>query len=555
MKTLSSSPFTSEFSAEFEAERQAWLRRRFLWYVGFVLVTNAVAAAWAIFAWSRGGMQSATTPATAIKALMLGLVGAAVTLGLYGAGFYYVWHRRNGPAWPPTRIAFWLIVLTGLFSLLTTPMITNELVSQPRRSAAAAPIVIDPTPIGGAADRAEVGVALAGAVQPAASEHPDGRPSGDKRKSANQTAVAGFAAVWGIFITHVLACLFLPWTPRESFRPLMPLIAATALVMIAFSVRAAVAGAGSGALVAIAAGVVASSMVIGLPGAGVCWWRHARFHRRFTFDVMRGRYVELRQELTNARQIHESLFPAPFHRDGLRFRYLYEPMRQIGGDYLYIRFDDARAGPRPCNLVLTDVTGHGIPAALTVNRLHGELERIFAENPGCPPGKVLALLNRYVHLTLANHSVYATALCLRFDPARDTLEYASGGHPPAFLRGADGSIDRLDCTTLVLGAEVGADFEPDTRALRFMPGDTLIAYTDGALEARDAAGRYFGIVGLERLLAASTPDAEHGWPRAVLRAVDAHRYGPIADDTLVVEITRDLPAPSSSGEGRGGVGV
>lgn len=545
MKSPASSPFTSEFSVEFEAERQAWLRRRFLWYAGFVLVTNIVATIWAVAAWSSGAMQAAPSPAVAIKALMLALVGGAVTLGLYGAGFYYVWHRRNGPTWPPTRIAFWLIVLTGLFSLLTTPMITNEFVSQPRRTAAAAPIVIDPTPISGAADRAEVGAALAGALQPGAEEHPDDRSAVEKRNSATQTAAAGFAAVWGIFITHVLACLFLPWTPRESFRPLMPLIAATALIMIAFSVRAAVAGAGSGALGAIAAGVVASSMVIGLPGAGVCWWRHARFHRRFTFDVMRGRYVEMRQELTNARQIHESLFPSPCHRDGLRFRFLYEPMRQIGGDYLYTRFDDSTTGNRPFNLVLTDVTGHGIPAALTVNRLHGELERIFAENPGCPPGKVLALLNRYVNLTLANHSVYATALCVRVDPAKDTLEYASGGHPPAFLRGADGSIQSLECTTLVLGAAAGPDFEAGSRTVRFMPGDTLIAYTDGALEARDAAGRYFGMVGIERVLAASSPDPDHGWPRAVLRAVDEHRFGPIADDTLIVELTRDvLPAPA-----------
>src|SRR5207253_7984992 len=139
---------------------------------------------------------------------------------------------------------------------------------------------------------------------------------------------------------------------------------------------------------------------------------------------------------------HEALFPAPIAHGPLRFEYRYQPMLQIGGDYLYSRFSPSTGGAAPAfNLLLMDVTGHGIAAALTVNRLYGEVERLFAEDPHAGPGEVLSALNRYVHLTLATHSVYVTALCLRIDQHSGTLEYASGGHPPAFLCAVNGTID------------------------------------------------------------------------------------------------------------------
>src|SRR5690606_28540475 len=93
------------------------------------------------------------------------------------------------------------------------------------------------------------------------------------------------------------------------------------------------------------------------------------------------RYGEFRRELTDARRIHESLFPKPKCEGDVHFLYLYEPMRQIGGDYLFVSCAPTDDGRREMlSFVVIDVTGHGIPAALTVNRLHGELSRLFAED-------------------------------------------------------------------------------------------------------------------------------------------------------------------------------
>ncbi len=340
---------------------------------------------------------------------------------------------------------------------------------------------------------------------------------------------AGVGARWlaTVFFFHLFACMFLPLTAKESLKPLVPLLSLNAVLMFWSNPT------GVGLM------WVVLTPLIGLPGAVLCSMRHGRFRRSFTFKALRGRYTDMKRELVDARRLHEALFPAQITDGPIRFAYAYEPMSQIGGDYLFVNRQHTDEGDE-LSVVLLDVTGHGIPAALTVNRLHGELERIFAEMPDVDPGRVLKLLNRYVHLTLATHSVYVTGLCVRVRTSTNELDFASGGHPPAFLRAVDGSIEELGSTALVLGAAHDDDFEPDPITLRFSPGDTLIAYTDGAMEARDSAGRFFGIDRLRAMLAGGRPDLDAGWPQTILTHVDGFRFGPAADDTLVFEVTRPI---------------
>ncbi len=342
------------------------------------------------------------------------------------------------------------------------------------------------------------------------------------------------------FFAHVIACLLLPWKPADAVKPAVP-------VLILFAIYQFTAREGSlrGAVLGLA-----FSPAVVVPGAMFCWLRESKRFEDFRNRFVTKQYSELRRELLDAGRIHESLFPATITDGPVRFDYRYEPMRQIGGDYLYASNRGAQ-GPRPGRLsvVLLDVTGHGIAAALTVNRLYGELERVFSENPDTAPGELLRLLNRYVHLTLASHSVYVTALCLRADADAGTLEYASGGHPPAFIRAVDGSVHDLPSTAFVLGAAADKDFDPSPARMPFGPGDTLIAYTDGAIEARSRDGGCIGVEGLRRWIhraahvqARSTPDRNAGWPEALLGLVENHRFGPAQDDTLAIEIHRPLHA-------------
>lgn len=478
-----SSPVTLDFRHSFEAETRSLLRRRFLWFTGsigligllFLLATVTTAVLVAVF--NPTPAAPATEPMTAVPSKLFGvgrdLLGAVAIAFASLCGYLacFYYVRTKKPPSPT--------ILQISFWLLIGDGLIHVL--------------------------------------------------------SARLGFLGGLGMWGVLISHVLACSFLPWSPLQALRPFAILLAIDALLILLFARDQDGAARGIG----YKTFMIALAAFAGAPGTLICWLRQSRRLEEYRLRFLQERYGEVRRELVDARRIHESLFPRPFQERGLRFRYLYEPMRQIGGDYLFAFHSPIGDGEHGrLNVVLLDVTGHGIAAALTVNRLYGELQRVYAENPDATPGEVLALLNRYVHLTLANHSVFATALCMSIDTTTDTLTVANGGHPPAFIRASDATIHELNSTAFVLGACADVDFEHGEVSVRFGPGDCLIAYTDGAIETRGADGRMFGISGMQRLIASTPVVSGEGWPRTILNTIDGYRMGPAMDDTLVVEIER-----------------
>ncbi len=574
-RPLDTTAFQHEFGSQLEQRRQLWLRKRFLWYTGTKLGIHVVAFVGPII--QLFSTTSERFPGES-SAQALGLSLNVISLALIAFAFVHVLRNRL-TRWPLLKIVFWLIVISGSLSILAGPLISRfvqEMVEtkveeQQRAREAAAPTGVRAPDAPGAAAptppatrRAEGLTIDTGAMKPKVADE-DGDERAQRRKqrlvSTIGTMAQGLQGITTILFSHLFACFFLPWKPGESAKPFLPLLALNAIITIGFLAYVAVAAGFAWKTLGLGLLLVAISPLALVPGLGICYWRMSRFSEEYTGKLMRGRYAEMRRELVDARRIHESLFPKPIATGPIRLRYVYEPMRQIGGDYLFAfseptgMTDSGAAGGR-LSVVVLDVTGHGIAAALTVNRLYGELSRVFAENPRTSPGDVLRLLNKYIHLTLATHSVYVTAFCARVDTHADEIEYASGGHPPAYIRGADATIHQLPSTTFVLGACADRDFRHDARTARFMPGDRLIALTDGALEARPQHGRMLGVAGLERVLASTRPFAADGWPLEILRAVEGYRQSPPEDDTLIIEIARppstiDEPAP----EARGGVFV
>ncbi len=341
-------------------------------------------------------------------------------------------------------------------------------------------------------------------------------------ESAMPTWVRAFIAV---VFTHSVASVFLPWSVRQCLRPVVWLVVLNAGFLLAVSDLAP----DDRVLILVL------SPLAGLPGALICWLRQLRRSERSKFKFLQSRYGEVRRELVDARRLHEALFPDPVGEGPVRLSYIYEPMRQIGGDFLFARQNDDGV----LTIVLADVTGHGIPAALTVNRLYGEIERLIGENPDISPGDLMGGINRYAHLTLAPHSIYLTAFCARIDPAEHALEYVSAGHPPAFIRTLDGRVEELGSTTIVLGATDGTEGAGESEKRGFSIGDGLIVYTDGAIECRDGEESMFGISRL-RALVAGDPARGGRWPERILDCVGSFRDGAPMDDTLVVEVYRPL---------------
>ena len=364
------------------------------------------------------------------------------------------------------------------------------------------------------------------------------------RREAGQWILSHEVDAQGLFssflLPHLLACLLVPMTAREASMPAVPLMGFYALSVVLTT-------AGRPGLMAlhllIAPGLVA-------PGIVVSFIRTRRFLRNFRLKWTSRRYDSLRQELMQSRQIHESLFPEPISEGPVRFCFAYEPAQLIGGDFVYLHRRDG-----DITAVVIDVNGHGIAAALTVNRIHGELDRIFADEPDIEPDRLLRRVNHYFALTLARHAIYATGLCIRLSLDGHCL-YANAGHPPVLHVTHEGQVEPLEPTGLMLGVLGDEEYPIQLQRLQLKGDERLIACTDGAPEAKDPKGHMFGFDrvrrGVERLALEHLrhPLREGDWPGAMEAEVRHFRNGPPHDDTLFVELRHEPPLVEAAGDGQ-----
>jgi hypothetical protein len=334
-----------------------------------------------------------------------------------------------------------------------------------------------------------------------------------------------------ILFLHFASSLFLPWTPRESLRPMYPLISMFLVMMLVFRVTGRVE----------TSETVLSMLALPLmlvPGILISWWRLHRRRRAFNREMVTRSFFSMRRELSQARGVQLALFPKPIRNETLDFDFTYVPANEVGGDFIHASMD----AKGRLDVVVLDVTGHGLASALTVSRLSGEIERLLAEDPDIEPGQVLRMLNRYVNLTLSRHGVYATALCAQIDPATGEVTYANAGHPPAFVRRANGAVEQFDSTTWLLGAAPDSMFESEQVTFTLGPRDTLVMVTDGVHEAPDRKGLQFGLARLIETLG-RTPEPDR-WSQHVAAAADQWRRGVGDDDLLVATVRAPLAAPA-----------
>jgi serine phosphatase RsbU (regulator of sigma subunit)/catechol 2,3-dioxygenase-like lactoylglutathione lyase family enzyme len=190
-------------------------------------------------------------------------------------------------------------------------------------------------------------------------------------------------------------------------------------------------------------------------------------------------------ELDMATQVQARLFPQrlPAMRS-LEYAGTCVQTRRVGGDY----YDFLSLGQERLGLVIGDIAGKGMPAALLMANLQAALRSqcaIAVEEPE----RLLQSVNRLFHENTADNA-YATFFYSEFDDRTGRLRYANCGHLPALLLRLDGAVERLDSMAPVLG--LFAEWECRTAERLLLPGDLLAIYTDGITEAFDAADDEFG---------------------------------------------------------------
>jgi phosphoserine phosphatase RsbU/P len=200
----------------------------------------------------------------------------------------------------------------------------------------------------------------------------------------------------------------------------------------------------------------------------------------------------IQSEMDTARQIQLSILPReiPAIR-GLDIAARYIPMTSVAGDfYDFIPIDEKRIG-----ILVADVSGHGMPAALIASMLKIALDGQTAH--AMEPARVLAGLNRALCGKFQGH--FVTAAYVVVDTERQSLLYAGAGHPPLVIM--DHSVgeprDFVE-NGLFLGAFPEATYT--SMEIPFKPGDSGVLYTDGVLEMTDRSEEQFGLDRLKEFL-------------------------------------------------------
>ncbi|MDM8163832.1 SpoIIE family protein phosphatase [Collinsella intestinalis] len=213
----------------------------------------------------------------------------------------------------------------------------------------------------------------------------------------------------------------------------------------------------------------------------------------------------------------------------------------VGGDfYTLIRLPDDRAV-----MILGDVSGKGVEAASMSALVKTALTAYAWE--GASPQHMVRSLNSML-MSFSRVETFATMFVAKLDLRRGSALYCSAGHPPSMLLrrrplGADSTateateIELLSTQSGVVGAFEGMAFR--TGSFRFAPGDVLFMYTDGAIEARNAAGEFFGEQRLRDVLLASIGSGVHGLCQRVLDELDSFTDSALEDDIAMVALRFD----------------
>jgi serine phosphatase RsbU (regulator of sigma subunit) len=216
--------------------------------------------------------------------------------------------------------------------------------------------------------------------------------------------------------------------------------------------------------------------------------------------------VVMKRDLHIAREIQTWLLPgAPPQIPGISVAYTTRPANTVAGDY-YDVF------PRPGKtseenrvvFAVADVAGKSIPAAMLMATFQASLKTLSTAQ--VPLEELVANMNKYACSNSQGGLRFTTAFLAEYDAARRIFQYINSGHNNPILRRASGLIERLDVGGLPLGIQPEAKYESASVALH--PGDWLIIFTDGLVEAENARQDEYGETRLLSVIgaaAATTP--------------------------------------------------
>ncbi|MGA8222350.1 MAG: SpoIIE family protein phosphatase [Candidatus Acidiferrales bacterium] len=240
------------------------------------------------------------------------------------------------------------------------------------------------------------------------------------------------------------------------------------------------------------------------------------------------RHKEIEEDLVLAARVQQSLAPKSVVWGGIRVETFYHPVRTIGGDFgLVSPLDDQHL-----NLLVCDVSGHGIGSALVANRIYSETMTQLQN--GAPLGNMLRQLNRFVMQNIGSSVFFFTLAAARVDRSGRRMVFAGAGHPPVMVVQPGAEPRLLESRSMVLGALPNAVDMEATLDVDLEPGDRIVLYTDGITDVFDSHGEMLGVEGVQKFVRETALLPFKQMKQGILDRVADWREGPPADDVSLV---------------------
>jgi len=240
--------------------------------------------------------------------------------------------------------------------------------------------------------------------------------------------------------------------------------------------------------------------------------------------------AQMEKELDLATKVHKTLIPKSIISPLADVAVVYLPAYYLSGDYARFHF----VGEDKLIFIICDVTGHGVSAALLVNRLHTEFERLAKENKS--PGVLLKELNGFIVDDFEGIHMYTTAFCGLLDFKDMKFTYSNHGHPPQYLYCIrESKVLDLRPQAALLGLPFPDDDIHQSEVL-FDHEDKILLFTDGVTEAKSRRGEEYGRERLQSFIANNYPLPADPFNQKLIKELGVFSSSKFRDDIFVLTI-------------------
>ena len=244
----------------------------------------------------------------------------------------------------------------------------------------------------------------------------------------------------------------------------------------------------------------------------------------------------LEHDLAIASEIQSNLVPKRMMKvPGYDISAYYRPSKEVGGDYYdFIQVDDDNEG-----IIVADVSGKGVPGSLVMTMARAFIRMEAERGKNSSPADTLMKANRMLAQDIKK-GMFVTALYCILNKRTNEIRVASAGHNPLVVwRAASNTVELVNPNGIALGFDKGPVFERTVKevGIALGHGDRIVAFTDGTVEAMNAANQEFGDERFYTLIRDLAPRDSNQMLNLLVKALDEHKgHAPQSDDITIVTL-------------------